>query len=272
MAKIEDKALRPLTVVSLGQKDILFVSDAHLGSGADSRERERELCLLLAEKVRPGMAVVLLGDMVDFWFSYRYTVPRGFSRLIGKLSELCDSGVEIHYFTGNHDMWMFSYLTEECGLTLHTDEAVLEAAGKRFLVGHGDAQGSPDRMFKLWRRMFRSHFNQRLFALLPPALTFPIAHRWSDHNKRRHLCQGPARYLGAEREGIVRYCQARLQVEHYDYCVFGHRHTPVATAIAPGSTYVNLGDWLYRRNYALFSAESGLLTLHDRHEECGRKD
>lgn len=253
-------------VVDLGRREVVFVSDAHLGSGSDSRQREQALCKLLDEVVQPATVLVLLGDMFDFWFTYRHTVPRGFSRIIGKLSALSDSGVEIHYFTGNHDMWMFDYLQEECGLRMHIDPAVLLIDGKRFLVGHGDGLGSTDRMFNLWRRMFRCRGNQRLFALLPPTLTFPIAHRWSDLNKRRHLRQGKAVYLGEEREGIVRYCKERLQKEHYDYCVFGHRHTPVLTTIGEGTTYVNTGDWLHHRNYAHYSPQSGQMQLCDQQE------
>ena len=246
-----------------GCKAVYFVSDAHLGSGADSRQRERELCRLLDAAERDGAALMLLGDMFDFWFSYRYTVPRGGTRLLGKLSELCDGGAEVHYFTGNHDMWMFDYLAGECGLRMHTDPARFLIDGKRFLVGHGDGLGSRDTMFNLWRHMFRSRFNQRLFAALPPALTFPLAHRWSASNKRRHDRQGTNAYLGEEREGIVRYCKALMLNEQLDYCVFGHRHTPVVVDLGGGTTYVNTGDWLKHRNFAVYSMESRTLTLCD---------
>ncbi|MBR1851535.1 MAG: UDP-2,3-diacylglucosamine diphosphatase [Bacteroidales bacterium] len=247
------------------QKDRLyFVTDAHLGSGPDSPQRERELCTLL-DNIEPHChTLVLLGDMFDFWFTYRHLVPRGHVRLLGKLAAMADNGTEIHYFTGNHDMWLFDYLTNEIGLTQHEQPATLTFGECTFLIGHGDGLGNTDPSFNRLRRLFRSPFCQRMFKLLPSAFTFGIAHRWSDNNKVRHAQQDTLRYLGDEREGIVQYCHQRLAQEHFDYCVFGHRHTPLARQLQQGTTYINVGDWLINRNYAYFAPGQGLTLLDNR--------
>lgn len=242
---------------------IVFISDAHLGSGADSLAREKELCAFLDSVKDDCKTLFLLGDMFDFWFTYRYTVPRGHTRLLGKLAELADNGVEMHFFLGNHDMWMFDYLEKEMGVVMHDEPEVFEIDGKRFLIGHGDGLGHLDKKFDLLRRVFRSRFNQRLFALLPPSWTFPIAQRWSDSNKLLHARQDSLRYLGDDQEGIVLYCKERLKNEHFDYCVFGHRHTPLTMLLTQDCIYVNTGDWLFNRNYAVYSPESGKMTLLD---------
>ena len=247
----------------MAQVDLLFVSDAHLGSGADSRQREREVCSLLDRMAPTTARLYLLGDMFDFWFTYRHVVPRGHVRLLGKLAELSDAGVEIHYFIGNHDMWLFDYLQGELGCTMHDEPEVFDFDGQRFLVGHGDGLGHLDRKFDMVRSVFRNRFNQRLFAALPASWTFPIAQRWSDNNKLRHEREDCQRYLGDEREGIVLYCKERLQQEHLDYCVFGHRHTPLTMPIGTGCTYVNTGDWLLHRNYAVYHTDQHRLTLYD---------
>lgn len=245
------------------EKAVYFVSDAHLGSGSDSRQRELQLCRWLDE-IRPTCGtLVLLGDMFDFWFSYRHVVPRGNVRLLGKLAEMADSGIDVHFFIGNHDMWVFDYLNAECGITVHDDPEAMTFGGKRFLIGHGDGLGHTDRWFDFVRRFFRSRVCQRLFALLPPGLTFPIARRWSDSNKRRHEREDCQRYLGDDREGIVIYCKERLLEEHFDYCVFAHRHTPVMRELRSGTIYVNTGDWLTHRSYAVFDPATGTLELKD---------
>lgn len=238
---------------------VYFITDIHLGSGADSHQRELELCHFLDSIAEETKTLVLLGDMFDFWFSYRWVVPRGHVRLLGKLAEMSDSGVEILYFVGNHDMWMFDYLEKEIGCKMFNDPAVIEMSGKKFLIGHGDGLGHLDRHYDMLRWVFRNRVNQRLFALLPEWMTFGVATRWSDSNKTKH---DPAdkRYLGDEREGIVIYCKQRLQNEHFDFCVFGHRHTPVTVALGD-SLYVNVGDWLDHRNYAVFDGEN--LTLNE---------
>ena len=242
---------------------IVFISDSHLGSGADSLQREQELCRFLDGIKDDCRQLFLLGDMFDFWFTYRYLVPRGHIRLLGKLAELADSGVELHFFIGNHDMWLFDYLEKEVGAVMHSDPEVMEIDGRRFLIGHGDGQGHLDKNYSTLRRIFRSHLNQRLFALLPSRLTFPIANRWSDSNKRKHARQDTLHYLGDDREGIVVYCKEMLRKEPLDYCVFGHRHTPLVMPLADGCTYVNTGDWLLNRNYAVYNLLDHTLKLYD---------
>ncbi len=246
---------------------LYFVTDAHLGAGADSRQREQELCAFLDTIRHDAAMVVFLGDMFDFWFTYRHVVPRGHIRLLGRMAELADAGVELHFFIGNHDMWLFDYLSSQMNITMHDDPATLLFDGKKFLVGHGDGLGHLDRRYDCLRRVFRCRLNQRLFALLPEWMTFGVALGWSGHSRKGHIKKNPTifEYQGDDREGIVLYCKQRLSQEPFDYCVFGHRHTPLVRTIqAPGgnqSTYVNVGDWLIHRNYAVYY--NGNLTLHD---------
>ena len=96
-------------------KNIYFLSDAPLGSLAipHARMHERRLVRFLDSIKDKAAAIYLLGDMFDFWNEYRYVVPKGYTRFLGKLSELTDSGVEIHFFTGNHDLWTYGYLEQE---------------------------------------------------------------------------------------------------------------------------------------------------------------
>lgn len=244
------------------RENLYFITDAHLGSGTDSPQRERELCQFLDTIKDRCHTLVLLGDMFDFWFSYRYVVPRGHVRLLGKLAELADSGVVVHFFTGNHDMWTFDYLEREIGLIQHEEPMVMEFDGKRFLIGHGDGLDPTDKSFNRIRQVFHNRFCQRMFALLPSRLTFGIAVNWSDSNKVKHSRKDTLHYLGDDSEGIVQYCNERLANEHFDYCVFGHRHTPVVRQIKPGTTYVNVGDWMLNRNYAVYTPGQGL-QLHD---------
>ena len=104
-------------------KPIYFLSDAHLGSLAiqSRRMQERRLVRFLDSIKHKAGAVYLLGDMFDFWHEYKTVVPKGYTRFLGKISELTDLGVEVHYFTGNHDLWMKDYLVEECGVVRAQD-------------------------------------------------------------------------------------------------------------------------------------------------------
>ncbi len=250
--------------------NLYFITDAHLGVGNDTKEREKELCRLLDSIAPDAAKVFFLGDMFDFWFTYRYVVPKGYIRLLGCMAQMADAGIELHYFVGNHDMWMFDYLQDEMDIVMHEDPEVIEYDGKRFLIGHGDGLGHIDRTYDILRWIFRNRCNQRLFSILPEWMTFGIASGWSQKNRSTRMRKRPEilGYQGDDNEGIVLYCKERMLQESFDYCVFGHRHTPLVKEISSSegrvSTYVNVGDWLMYRNYAVYA--DGRLELR---EFCG---
>ena len=166
-------------------KNVYFLSDAHLGSLAieHGRMQERRLVRFLDSIKNKASAVYLLGDMFDFWDEYKYVVPKGYTRFLGKLSELTDMGVEVHFFTGNHDLWTYGYLEEECGVTLHRRATTTEIYGKVFFLAHGDGLGDPDHKFKLLRKMFHNRTCQILLNAIHPrwgmalGLMYICAHR-----------------------------------------------------------------------------------------------
>ena len=106
--------------------------------------------------------IYLLGDILDYWYEYRYVVPRGFVRFFGKLAELHDRGIRIVWFIGNHDIWIFDYLPSELGVEIVDGYLDEEIDGKHFLMTHGDGIGKLKPSFKLLRRLFRNRVCQRL--------------------------------------------------------------------------------------------------------------
>ncbi len=136
---------------------IYFASDFHLGLKGLSNPRKREkhaVKWLDSIKHDAGM-IFLVGDVFDFWWEYKNVVPKGFTRFLGKISELTDSGIEVHFFTGNHDMWIGDYLSEECGMVLHTTpESMLIGDKKSYIRVTGgdvgvvgmDYQRNPERL------------------------------------------------------------------------------------------------------------------------------
>ena len=132
-------------------KKIYFASDFHLGAPSFEKSRERELKLVkwLDEIKTDAEEIFLVGDIFDFWFEYKFVAPKGHIRFLGKIAELTDSGIKVHFFTGNHDMWMFDYLPKEIGIELHRENIERTFNGKKFLIGHGDGLGPGDRTYKL---------------------------------------------------------------------------------------------------------------------------
>lgn len=234
-----------------GQK-IYFASDFHLGipDYASSLEREKKIVRWLDTIKKDAAEIYLLGDVFDFWFEYSTVVPRGFVRLLGKIAELTDSGIPVHWFTGNHDMWIFDYVPKELNVMLHRAPIQKEYSGKKFYIAHGDGLGPGDYGYKFIKRLFASRVCQWLFARLHPNLGISIARYWSGKS-RIATGRNDEKYLGDEKEYLAVHSKNILAKEHFDYLIFGHRHLPLDIKL-DNSRYINLGDWVRYFTYAVF--------------------
>lgn len=245
-------------------KNIYFISDLHLGAAylSDPLEHERRVVRFLDSIADDASELLLLGDILDYWYEYRTVVPRGYTRFFGALSRLADRGVKITWFIGNHDIWLFDYLASEIGLKVVDGYELRTFGGKRFFLSHGDGVGKLPRMFRFIRATFRNRTCQKLYAAIHPRWTIPFAHRWSNHSRQSD--PGIPRFEGEEHEPLAAFCRQWMS-DHadapVDYFVFGHRHVLIDYPLAPGGPHmVILGDWIHHFSYALFDGEN--LSLH----------
>ncbi|TNE28938.1 MAG: UDP-2,3-diacylglucosamine diphosphatase [Bacteroidetes bacterium] len=236
---------------------IYFISDLHLGAPDYESSKVRELRFVrwLDEIKADAKILYVVGDLFDFWFEYKHAVPRGFTRAIGKLAELSDMGIEIHLFTGNHDMWIFDYLPKEIGATLHREPIEREYNGVKFYIGHGDGLGPGDHGYKFLKKVFANRFLQWCFARLHPNFGIGLADYFSKRS-RAQTGGEDAVFKGEENEWLYQYCQEVLKERHFDYFVFGHRHLPLDLKVGEHSRYVNLGDWIQYFTYGVFDGNT----------------
>lgn len=239
-------------------KPIYFLADAHLGSLAipHPRMQERRLVRFLDSIKTKAAAVYLLGDMFDFWNEYRYVVPKGYTRFLGKISELTDMGVEVHYFTGNHDIWTYGYLEKECGVILHRHALTTEIYGKVFFMAHGDGLGDPDPKFKFLRRMFHSTTCQFLLNFVHPWWGMQLGLNWAKHSRLKRADGKEPPYMGEEKEFLVRYTKEYMTTHpDIDYYLYGHRHIELDLMLNHRSRMIILGDWIWQFTYAVYDGE-----------------
>ena len=243
-------------------KKIYFLSDAHLGSRAieHSRTQERRLVNFLDSIKYNAEAVYLLGDMFDFWYEFKLVVPKGFTRFLGKLSELSDLGVEVHFFIGNHDVWCGDYLTKECGVILHRKPLTVELHGKEFYLAHGDGLGDPNPSFKLLRAMFHSVTLQTLFSALHPRWSVDLGLNWAKRSRLKRENGKEPDYMGEDKEFLVLYAKEYLKIHPtINYFIFGHRHIMLDLMLNRAARILILGDWINYFSYAVFDGESLIL-------------
>ena len=245
-------------------KNIYFLSDFHLGApnAVASLEREKKIIRFLDSIKATAKEIFIVGDMFDFWYEYRHVVPKGYVRLLGKLAGLTDAGILIHFFVGNHDMWMKSYLQKELGILVYLEPKEFVFSNKNFLIGHGDGLGPGDHGYKFIKSVFRNPLCQWLFGMLPPVIGIGMANYFS-RKSRESVADTERQFLGEDNEWLIIYSKEVLAKKHYDFFVFGHRHLPIDFSLNANSRYVNLGDWIIHFTYAVFDGEKMELKKYD---------
>lgn len=243
-------------------KKIFFASDVHLGAPTIENPHEHEqMFVSWLEKVRhEAAAIYLMGDIFDFWFEYKTVVPRGYTRFLGKLSEITDSGVPVYFFTGNHDVWVFDYLPKECGVIVHHHPVVTTLGTKKFFLAHGDGLGSFDPKYNLLKKLFTNKFAQWLFSWLHPNIGIFIATKWSGQSRKSNQKKHGTSFYGVEKEYSILYAQEVLKTQNIDYFIFGHRHIALDHPLSPASHLILLGDWIHHFTYGVFDGNK--VTLH----------
>lgn len=238
-----------------------FLSDLHLGAPyfQDSHEAEKRVVAFLDSIKNDADAIYLLGDVLDYWYEYRYVVPRGFVRFFGKLAELSDSGIKITWLIGNHDIWIFDYLPNELGIRVVDGTLTEKIHGKTVFMNHGDGVGKLPAGFRFIRSVFRNKICQRAFSAIHPRWTVPFAYNWSRHSRKTGEGRGvpDTKLLAGLRNFAKEYHMDHPEVGFF---MFGHVHVLSREEIDDGCEIIVLGEWIRTFSYAVLD-ENGLKLL-----------
>ncbi|MBQ5776977.1 MAG: UDP-2,3-diacylglucosamine diphosphatase [Bacteroidaceae bacterium] len=241
-----------------------FISDLHLGASyLDTRQSEQKVIDWLNSIKSSAKRLIFLGDILDYWYEYRHVVPRGYIRFFGKLAELSDSGIEIHWFTGNHDIWIFDYLPAELGITLHRTNEVLDIDGHSFFLSHGDEVGERKWSFRFIQWLFRNKVAQWCYSWIHPDLTMILAHKWSSSSRKKNNQKGEKHFRGEKYEPLVRFAKEYIKNNNVEYLIFGHRHILLDLMLTRNNRMVILGDWIKHFSYASFDGENLWIDLFE---------
>jgi UDP-2,3-diacylglucosamine hydrolase len=239
-----------------GSGKIYFASDFHLGlpTGVPPVEREKKVVAWLDSVAKDAKEIYLLGDIFDFWWEYKLVVPRGFTRFLGATASITDAGIPVHFFTGNHDMWVGDYLSGECGVIIHTAPYTTSIDGKNFHLAHGEGLGTKDKGYEILLSIFRNKPLRAMYSALHPRIGIGIGQRWSLSSR---LGKGITKeFLGEDEEDLIRYTKSVLTREKIDYFIYGHRHLAMTYKFKDGAVIVFLGDWIKNGSYAEWDGNS----------------
>ena len=234
-------------------KKVYFLSDFHLGApnAVESRKREDRLVRFLQDARKDAGVIFIVGDIFDFWFEYKTVVPKGFVRILGTLAQMADEGIQLHIFTGNHDLWMQDYLSKELNAKLYFEPQQFTIQNKQFLIGHGDGLGPGDEGYKRLKKIFTNPICQWLFRWLHPDAGIQLANYFS-RKSRAKTGNADELFLGEDKEWLILYAKEQAKTMAVDYFIFGHRHYAIDLRLNDKSRYINLGDWIRLNTYAVF--------------------
>ena len=237
---------------------IYFASDFHFGIPDRDSSLKREAIFIrwLDEVKKDASEIYLMGDLFDFWFEYKTVIPRGYIRLLGKLSEITDSGIPVHLFRGNHDMWAFDYLEKETGIKLHRDPETVKFGEKVFYLAHGDGLGPGDHGYKFIKKTFQSPLNQWLFRWIHPDWGIRMGLYWSRKSRYANLATEnfAQNDIDTVNSRLSVYSRDILRKDpSIDFFIYGHWHVPLDIPIGEHTRQICLGDWITNFTYAVFN-------------------
>ena len=231
-----------------------IASDMHLGAVPD--ETEHRFVRFLEHVGATGSALLLGGDVFDFWFEYGEVIPGRHFRVLAALAKLTDAGIPVVMVGGNHDAWGGRFLREEVGVAFETGLLRMQIAGYPALVAHGDGLGRGDFRYRALKAVLRSSVVVGAFRALHPELGLRVARAVSRTETRSDddVTLGRARFLSSWAADRLREDPALR------FVVCGHAHLPALEEIETGRYYLNAGDWI--RHFTYFTVgEDGVPAL-----------
>ena len=244
----------------MGNTKLYFASDFHLGipDSKSSLKREKMLVAWLEKAAHDATEIFLMGDVFDFWFEYKFVVPKGYVRLLGKIAEITDSGIPVHLFRGNHDIWAFDYLNKELNVQLHRKPVIRKFDDTTLYLAHGDGLGPGDQGYKLLKKVFEFKPNQFLFKWLHPDIGSRMGLYFSKKSRLANIAkEGKSENKSIHHEErLIHFAENEAKNNpKLDYFIFGHRHIPMIQSVSENAKVVILGDWLTHFSYGVFENE-----------------
>ncbi len=232
-----------------------FISDLHLGSTTEPNAFIL-LRFLRAFTSREQIShLILVGDIFDLWIANHVYFKIKFDAILVELIRLKNLGVEIHYFEGNHDLYLEDYFAHVLGCQVHRSAQTFQLAGRKVRVEHGDEMDLDDRGYRFLRWLLRTPVLEFVARRLPSAFVVKLGETMSHASRRytsemkvisqdraRKVIREHAAKMHGDSNANVKLTSAVAAKGKFDMLIAGHVHL-VEDHQSNGYRVVNLGSW-----------------------------
>ena len=213
----------------------LFISDLHL---QESHPRTAAAFLrFLADQAPQSRALYLLGDLFEYWAGDDDLDAPFHQTIVKAIRAVSDAGVAVHWIAGNRDFLVGERFAEAAGLSLLSEPHVLEIAGHRIALVHGDAECTLDVGYMAFRAQVRDPLWQQQFLALPLGRRQAIIAGLREGSREAH---------GAKSMDIMDVTPQAVEALHTatgaNIVIHGHTHRPALHRSGERLRYV-LPDW-----------------------------
>ena len=241
-----------------------FVSDIHIRDPLESNSEKLLLFLHELQNDKDCTHLFLVGDIFDLWiYNHSYFLKK-YARLIDGIRGLVRKGIEVHYFEGNHDLYLRKFWQQDVGVQVHEGPYYFSLGKWTIRVEHGDFMNPDDKAYLLLRRFLRSSPMTLLAKKLPSSVVKNIGERAS--RASRHYTSNQKRMDEDKIKKFMReYAESAFLEKPFDFFIAGHTHVFDDYHFSTKEREVraiNLGSWFEEQKFfSLEETSAGFVSL-----------
>ncbi len=185
----------------------------------------------------PADAVFILGDLFEVWVGDDAAQQPGFLADCAQVLGATSARTALFFMHGNRDFLVGQAFLRERGAALLADPTVLDFAGNRWLLTHGDSLCLGDVDYLQFRDQVRSAQWQQTFLGKPLAEREAIGRALREQSEARKRTGEP--YADVDPQAAIQW----LSAAHATAMIHGHTHRPADHVLPGGRPRMVLSDW-----------------------------
>ncbi|MDP8237576.1 MAG: UDP-2,3-diacylglucosamine diphosphatase [Candidatus Hatepunaea meridiana] len=227
-----------------------FLSDCHLPliPRPGQEEWTPTVVRFLRKIASDARTLFIVGDLFDFWFEWRYSVPSAAFPILTELSNLRKKNIDIIYIAGNHDGHLGNFLKNEVDLTISREPIDVEIDSRKFHIIHGDGIAKSDHGYRILRGLVRWKMTEKIYKLVHPDLGIWFARCISKHSR---ITGGNPK--AGRLEYYTNYADRKLD-SGFNFVVMGHIHEAKMFPHHNGG-FFSIGEWMKKHSYGVFKED-----------------